>query len=177
MNLTAAQLLGCMPDAKERAAIYVEALNAAMTEFDITTLQRQAMFLAQVAHESMSLHYTHEIWGPTAAQERYEGDRDLGNVYEGDGFKFRGHGLIHITGRKNTRECLEALRRPDNDIAYLETPDGASRSAAWFFKTRGCNVAADVGNFWSVSKIVNGGTNGLDERIKHYIRIRRVLGI
>lgn len=177
MTLTLEQLRVCIPDAGDRLAIYLEALNAAMAEFDISTPLRQAMFLAQCAHESGSLKYTHELWGPTPAQERYEGNRDLGNIYEGDGRKFCGHGLIHVTGRKNTLECLQALGRNANDIAYLETPMGAARSAAWFFKTRGCNVVADLGNFWSCSKIVNGGTNGLDDRIKHYIRCRKGLGL
>lgn len=178
MNLTAQQLLGCMPDAGGRVDVFVSALNEAMEQFDITTLGRQACFLAQVAQESGSLKYTRELWGPTPAQLRYEGDIDrLGNTHQGDGKKYLGRGLIQITGRANTLACLAALGRAEDDLAYLEQPIGASRSAGWFFKSRGCNQAADLGNFWTVSQIVNGGTNGLNERFKHYIRIRKVLGI
>jgi putative chitinase len=178
MNLTTQQLLGCMPEAGDRAPIFVDALNDAMTQFDITTLGRQACFLAQVAQESGSLRYTREIWGPTPAQLRYEGDVDrLGNTQQGDGKRYLGRGLIQVTGRSNTLACLSALGRAEDDLEYLEKPIGAARSAGWFFKSHSCNQAADLGNFWSVSKTINGGTNGLDERIKHYIRIRKVLGI
>jgi putative chitinase len=178
VTLTAQQLLGCMPDAGDRVGAFLLPLNEAMAQFDITTLGRQASFLAQVAHESGSLRYTREIWGPTPAQLRYEGDVErLGNTHQGDGKRFLGRGLIQITGRANTFACLRALGRSEDDVGYLEQPMGAARSAAWFFKSHGCNQAADVGNFWAVSKVINGGTNGLDDRIKHYIRIRKVLGI
>jgi len=178
MSLTLEQLQKCIPDAGELVPIYLEALNSAMAEFEISNLARQATFLAQICHESGSLKYVREIWGPTAAQLAYEGREDLGNTQQGDGPRFKGRGLIQITGRKNYEAVSLGLgRNVVNDFAYLETPIGASRSAAWFFKTRGCNVSADLGNFWDVSKTINGGTNGLNDRIRHYVRIRRVLGI
>src|SRR5690606_9785953 len=76
-------------------------IRAACAEFDITTRVRMSAFLAQVGHESGGFVYTRELWGPTAAQARYEGRADLGNVFPGDGFRFRGRGLIQITGRYN----------------------------------------------------------------------------
>lgn len=174
MMLALDQLNACIPFAGARAAIYLECLNTAMTERRIDTLARQSAFLAQIAHESGSLKYTLELADGSA----YEGRRDLGNTHEGDGAKYKGRGLLQITGRANYEKCGFALSR--NLIAdpqYLETPMGASRSAAWFFDTHGCNELADGGKFWSISKVINGGTNGLDERIIHYCRIRKVLGI
>lgn len=173
MPLTTAQLQACMPFAGERAAMYAEALNSAMLEFGINTPIRQAAFLAQVAHESGSLRYTREIADGSA----YEGRKDLGNTSVGDGKKFVGRGLIQVTGRINTLACLAALGRPEADLAYLETPIGASRSAAWFWKWKGLNEVADAGKFGSLTKLINGGYNGLDDRIVHYCRIRRVFGI
>lgn len=173
MTLTLAQLQGCMPYADDRASIYVECLNTAMLEFQIDTLLRQACFLAQVAHESGSLKYTLEL----ADGRDYEGRADLGNTQPGDGPKYKGRGLLQVTGRTNTTACLAALGRRPEDRDYLLTPMGASRSAAWFWQSKGLNEIADQGRFWSISKIINGGTNGLDDRIQHYCRCRKALSI
>lgn len=173
MILTAAQLSACMPYAGERVPIYVEALIHAMLEFDIDTLARNACFLAQIAHESGSLKYSREI----ASGADYEGRLDLGNTHVGDGKRYPGRGLIQITGRTNTEHCLVALGRPESDLEYLETPMGASRSAAWFWKLNGLNELADQGAFGTITKKINGGYNGLDDRIRHYVRIRKVFGI
>jgi putative chitinase len=174
MILTIEQLRACMPASGARAPIFVEALNHAMLEFDIDTPQRVACFLAQIAHESGSLNYVEEL----ASGADYEGRRDLGNIYEGDGKKFKGVGLMQVTGRTNTLACLKALGRKEFDRDYLLTPMGASRSAAWFWTVyKGLNRLADEGRFWSISKLINGGTNGLDERIRHYINCRKVLGL
>ena len=177
--LTLPQLETAMPYAGTRAPIFLECLNTAMTEFDIDTPLRQAMFLAQCAHESGSLHYTLELADGSA----YEGRKDLGNIYEGDGKKFRGRGLIQVTGRDSTLKCLAALGRKPDDLTYLETPMGASRSAAWFWFVNGLNIPADQDLFGSVSGLINTGKatgraiNGLDFRIQHFIRCRKALGI
>jgi putative chitinase len=179
MNLSLAQLQGCMPYAGARAPIFLDVLNAAMAEFHIDTLLRQACFLAQVAHESGSLQYTREIAsgdaydaGPLAAR--------LGNTPEadGDGQRFKGRGLLQITGTTNYRACGNALGRDLlADPAFLETPIGASRSAAWFWSNRGLNDLADQGSFGTICQKINGGFNGLDDRIRHYVRCRKALGI
>ena len=119
----------------DRATEYLPHLVAAMDEFDINTPQRQAMFLAQIGHESGYLRYTVEIWGPTPAQSRYEGRKDLGNVQIGDGYKFRGRGLLQTTGRDNYRATGQALgvdlwASPE----LLGQPALAARSAAWFWE-------------------------------------------
>lgn len=173
MMLDLPKLIGCMPYSGDRAPIFLECLNTAMSEFGIDSPLRQSMFLAQVAHESGSLRYTREI----ADGSDYEGRLDLGNNAVGDGKKYRGRGLLQVTGKTNTLKCLASLNRKLDDLDYLETPMGSSRSAGWFWYSKGLNMQADQGLFWSVSKIINGGTNGLDDRISHYVRARRALGI
>lgn len=164
--LTADTLVQIMPAAKAKAAMYAPLLDAAMAEFGITTLARRASFLAQVGHESGQLRYTREIWGPTAAQRGYEGRKDLGNTQPGDGVEYLGRGLIQITGRTNYTEAMMAL---DVDIVehpeLLESPVLACRSAAWFWKSRGLNQLADAGDQVKVTRRINGGINGLADRV------------
>ena len=105
MQLTLAQLLKIMPLARTRAVAFLDPLNAAMAEFSINTPARQASFLAQLAHESGQLVYVREL----ASGAAYEGRKDLGNVRPGDGVRFRGRGLIQVTGRSNYAACGKAL--------------------------------------------------------------------
>jgi putative chitinase len=148
---------------------YAPHMADACTTYGITTRQRLACFLGQVGHESLRGFYTAEIWGPTAAQKGYEGRKDLGNTQPGDGLRYRGRGLIQITGRSNYMKaaaafgmCIEALPK------WLETREGAVTSAAWWWKTNGCNELADRATtddgFAALTKRINGGTNGLTER-------------
>ena len=174
MILTLSQLNACMPYAGERAAIYLECLNTAMHERNIDTAQKQAAFLAQIAHESGSLRYTLEI----ADGKAYEGRKDLGNTHVGDGPRYKGRGLLQVTGRSNYEACGFALgRNLISDPEYLETPMGASRSATWFWDSKGLNSHADKDAFGTITKIINGGYNGLDDRIRHYLKCRKALGL
>jgi putative chitinase len=174
MILTSPILALCMPNAGERVPIFVEALNHAMLEFGIDSPLRVAFFLSQIAHESGSLRYVAEI----ADGRDYEGRTDLGNSQPGDGPRFKGRGGLMITGRTNYEACSRGINHDLlADSRYAETPMGFARTAAWFWKSKGLNTHADAGNFWTVSKLINGGTNGLDDRIQHYIRCRRALGI
>ena len=86
----------------DRAAEFLPIIESASVDFEINTPKRMAAFLAQVGHESGGLHWLTELWGPTPAQSRYEGRADLGNTQKDDGFKYRGRGLIQITGRSNS---------------------------------------------------------------------------
>ncbi len=174
--VTLQQLKTIMPGAGGRAEIYYAALVMAMSKFLITSGKREAAFLATIAHESGQLRYTKEIWGPTPAQQRYEGRQDLGNMYVGDGRRFMGRGFIQITGRSNYQKITDAFRidfvsQPE----LLETPDYAAMSAAWWWATHGCNEAADVPDFMRVTKIVNGGYNGIDDRLRYYDIAMRTL--
>lgn len=148
-----------------RAAKWADPLTKAMARYGIDTPERQAAFIAQVGHESGYLVYVRELWGPTTAQAKYEGRKDLGNTQTGDGFKFRGRGLIQVTGRANYTSAGRALNLDlINHPELLEDPTNAARSAAWFWQTHGCNALADSGDFVALTRRINGGVNGLADR-------------
>lgn len=164
-----------MPYARpENVELFAEPLTLTMGEFEIDTPKRQAAFLANIAHESGSLRYVEEI----ASGDAYEGRKDLGNTEPGDGRRFKGRGLPQITGRDNYRACgkalgLDLIANPE----LLEQPLPAARSAGWFWKTKNLAVLADADKFGSLCRNWNGGYNGLDDRIQHWLRIRKVLGL
>ena len=176
MPITTQQLLQILPNAGQSAGVFVSVLNSAMNRYQIVGPKRVAAFIAQIGHESGQLKYVKEIWGPTAAQARYEGRADLGNTQPGDGSKFRGRGLIQITGRANYKACGEALgldliRQPE----LLEKPQYACMSAAWFWASRGLNTLADAGQFDKITQRINGGQNGAADRQALYARALKVL--
>jgi putative chitinase len=176
--MTLAQLIAILPYARPHAAAFIDWINAAMAEFAIDTPARQAAFLAQIGHESGQLRYVQEIasgaaydTGPLAAR--------LGNTPEadGDGQRWKGHGLIQITGAANHKACATYFGIALECVAaWLTTPEGASRSAGWFWHTHGLNALADAGNQIAICKRVNGGTNGLDDRLALFAQARAVLG-
>lgn len=158
----------------ERIRAFCEPLANAMREYGIDTPKRQAAFLAQIAHESGSLRYTREL----ADGRAYEGRADLGNAYPGDGPRYKGRGLLQITGRANYAKCGEALGL--DLIAHpelLEAPVGACRSAGWFWATRKLNAYADADSFGMLTRQINGGYTGLDDRIRCWLIARHALGV
>ena len=176
MPITEQQLLRILPNAGRQAGVFVPVLNTAMSKRGIVTIARIAAFIAQVGHESGQLRYVREIWGPTAQQVGYEGRADLGNTVIGDGSKYRGRGLIQITGRANYAACGEALGLDlINQPELLEQPQHAAMSAAWFWSTKGLNTLADKGEFVKITRRVNGGVNGLEDRQRLYAQAQKVL--
>ena len=174
MSLKLEQLKKIVPYAGPRAGIFLGPLNDAMDEFGIDTPARQAAFVAQIAHESGSFRYVREI----ASGQAYEGRRDLGNTEAGDGVRFKGRGLIQITGRANYHSCSLALYGDERLLstpALLEEVGPACRSAAWFWKSRDLNSAADNGAFRAITKAINGGFNGYQDRLAYYERAQAVL--
>ncbi len=169
MSITTQQLLQILPNASSRAGVFVPVLNVAMSKYGIVTKLRMAAFLAQVGHESGQLRYVREL-GSDAYLEKYDTGRlaeRLGNTPEndGDGQLYRGRGLIQITGRANYAECGEALgldllKHPE----LLERPEHAAMSAGWFWHRAGLNALADKGDFLTITKRINGGTNGQADR-------------
>jgi len=126
---------------------------------------RLANFVGQTCHESGCFRFLREIWGPTRAQRGYEGRRDLGNTQPGDGFRFLGRGMFQVTGRANyadmaMRTGLPLLTNPE----LLEQPDAAVLSACVYWKTRNLNALADAGLEDTITRKINGGTNGLPDR-------------
>lgn len=178
--MTLDQLRAIMPQARARAEIFLAPLNAAMDEFGIDTPARQAAFLAQVAHESGSLHYVREL-ASGAAYDTGRLAQRLGNTPEddGDGERYRGRGLIQITGTANYSACSAALFGDSRHLLehpeILELPGPAARSAAWFWLAHHLNDHADRGDFLRITRIINGGTNGLQERLAFYERAQKVL--
>jgi putative chitinase len=170
--VTPQDLIKIFPFAASKVSVYAPLLTAAMAAYEIDTPRRQAAFLAQVGHESGQLKYTEEIADGSA----YEGRVDLGNTQPGDGKRFKGRGLIELTGRDNYAACgtalgLDLLSHPK----LLAEPEHACRSAAWFWKENDLNSFADSNRFGSLTKRINGGYNGLDDRIQLWITARLVL--
>ena len=135
-----------------------------------------AQFLAQVMHESGGLRYVREIWGPTKAQKGYEGRADLGNVKPGDGKRFMGRDVLQITGRANYRALTAWVRKTfgakvdfEANPELLESPEWLGIGAIWYFLTRnGLIDYARAGNIEMVTRRVNGGLNGYQDRLRWY---------
>jgi sialidase-1 len=161
-DLTEAQLRAIMPRlTKERAAEFLGPLNRAMSKGEIDTPLRRAAFLAQLAHESGELRYMEEI----ASGEAYEGRKDLGNTEPGDGKRYKGRGPIQLTGRFNYRKAGEALGLDlEGKPELAASPEVGCLVAGWFWQTRRLNALADDGAFREITRRINGGFRGLDQR-------------
>ena len=186
------------------AALYAEPLAKVLNEFSITTPLRIAAFIAQTAHESAgyslfleNLNYSapallatwpSRFTAATAAQYAHQPEKIAnfvyanrggnGSVASGDGWKYRGRGVIQITFHDNYKVCgaalkLDLLTNPD----LLLQPFPAFRSGGWFWNSRNLNALADAGDFLGITKAINGGVNGLADRQAYYTRIKSVLGI
>ncbi|PAA31741.1 glycoside hydrolase family 19 [Pseudomonas fragi] len=200
MPITAQQLLQILPNAGQVAGVFVPVLNAAMSRYQIVGTKRIAAFVAQVGHESghlarlvENLNYSADAlrrnWPSrfdvdlaSAVARKPEqianiayGNR-MGNTATGDGWKYRGRGLIQITGKNNYRACGEALgldliAQPE----LLEKPQHGSMSAAWYWATNGLNTLADSGRFDAITQRINGGQTGAADRLALYTRALKVL--
>lgn len=171
-----------------RAQAWTAPLRETVTLYDITTPQRLAAFLATIGHESGDLVYTKEIWGPTPAQKRYEGRRDLGNTQAGDGKRFMGRGVIQTTGRANygmtTDELATMVDGVPDFVAEphrLEEKRWAALSAGAFWKRKRLNEYADAGEFLKLQIKVNGKNadgfpNGWQDRQDRHKRALAALG-
>lgn len=172
MTVTLEQLVAIMPTARSRIGKYLPYINRFLDEFHINTPKRLQHYLAQIAHESGELRYVVEI----ASGKAYEGRADLGNTHPGDGVKFKGRGLIQITGRANyeayRKYCgFDVVSRP----TLLEQPLGAVRSSMWYWNTHGLNQLADTDDILKVTRRINGGTNGLAARKVYLSRAKKVI--
>jgi putative chitinase len=206
MAITAEQLRQIMPNAGARADAYAAALNDAMDEFEINTPARQAMFLANIAHESGSLasvsenlNYkaealaavfntaTKKRFTPEMAQQygrstAHPADQEMianiayanrmgnGDVESGDGWRYRGGGLIQTTGADNQRAVAEHFGVAFEEIdTWLRSPEGASRSAGFFWDSNNLNALADAGDFTGVCGVINvGKKSATPAQIKGY---------
>lgn len=174
MEITREQILRVMPSANSRVDKYLVFINRYASEFGITTALRMAHYLAQIAHESGELRYTKEL----ASGAEYEGRKDLGNTKKGDGVRYKGRGLIQLTGKANYKAYKEycgfdVVAKPE----LLEQPLGAVRSSMWYWKTHDLNALADKDDVKAVTKRINGGYNGLAARQKYLDRAKKALGL
>ena len=147
---------------KNRAK-YVQHFNEYLSDYDITTRLRLCAYFAQIGHESGQLKYSEEI----ASGAAYEGRKDLGNINPGDGVKFKGRGLIQLTGRNNYQSISKTYNVDFiNNPELLATPEWAVKSSLWFWENNDLNIIADSGDFKKLTRKINGGLNGYDDRIR-----------
>lgn len=152
------------------------AFNAAMIQAGCTTVDRAAMFCAQIGHESVGLRYYEEIWGPSPDQLTYQGR--MGNINPGDGFRFRGRGPIQVTGRDNYTAVSQWAYEQGYVAtvdAFVAAPDLLSSigfgfyGAAWYWSTqRPLNDLSDRRDIEGATRAINGGLNGLEDRRHRY---------
>jgi len=155
-------------------------LNDCLPLGEVTTALRAAMFLAQLAHESAEFRYMEEIADGNAYDMRVNPRlaAKLGNTQPGDGPRFKGRGPLQITGRSGYAKLSTALgvdfvAQPQ----LLADPQWGFKAAAVFWRDHHCNVPADAGDVEGCTRIINGGTNGLDFRIGYYKRAVEALGV
>lgn len=185
---------------------YLTIFNRKLPSFWMMTPLRAAAYLAQVGVESGELHNTVEnlnysaeglvatfphIFPNIRDPNLYAHDAEkiancvyankIGNGDEqsGDGWTYRGRGLIQITGKANYLSCAAALGRPEimTNPAFLETPEGAVVSSCWFWNSKGLNTYADIGDLLTITKKINGGTNGWNDRLRLYTTAKGVFGV
>jgi len=197
--MTLEQLKALGIDAK-----WLNPLNDTFAKYGIDTPTRQAAFIGQCQHESNNFKVLQENLNYSAkglmatwpsrfpdmdTAERYEhqpekiankvygGRADLGNTEDGDGWRFSGKGVIQLTGRSNFTVCGLALGRPfaDHPELLLE-PENAALSAGWFWNKKNLNALADAEDWQTMTKRINGGTNGLDDRINKIHKAMDILG-
>lgn len=183
---------------------WYHALEQALPDYDINTPRRVAAFLAQTAHESggyraikENLNYKAEslmrVWPryfpnidiarqyagkqEMIANRAYSNRMGNGSEESGDGWRFCGRGLIQLTGRNNYQAFADSIETDINDLPeYLATFEGSVQSACWFWESNNLNQWADANDILTLTKRINGGTLGLDDRIKHYNHALHILG-
>ena len=181
---------------------WLDPLNATFAKYDISTPKRQAGFIGQCQHESgnfkileENLHYKAEslmkVWpsrfpdldtaskyanNPQLIANKVYSGR-MGNVEDGDGWKYHGRGLIQLTGKDNYANCgsglgVDLLSNPE----WVATPEYAALSAGWFWNKKGLNDLADTGDYETMTKRINGDVLGLDDRKAKIAKAREILG-
>lgn len=205
MQITQQQLGACIGN-NPYLEQWTEALNKILPDYEIDTPQRVAAFVAQSAHESGNFTALHEnlnyraetlrkvfpkyFTDASAAQiasqpnkaelvanRVYANRMGNGDEASGDGFRYCGRGLIQLTGKSNYQAFAESIETPVEQIPeFLATFEGAIQSACWFWESNNLNQYADSGDIVTMTKRINGGTIGLEDRKKHYEHALHVFG-
>jgi len=204
MELTLNQLKQMVPGIPY-AEHWHEALEQLLPDYEINTPQRIAAFIAQCAHESGGFRFVKENLNYKAASLRkifgkyfpddaiaaayanrpemianrvYGGRMGNGPEASGEGYKYCGRGLLQLTGKENYSWFAASLEiGPEEAAEYLETFEGAAQSACWFWETNNLNAEADAGDIKKMTKKINGGYIGLEDRIKHYEHALHIMGV
>lgn len=203
-NFTVEHVRELIPNALGGPDSWYEALVEALPQYDINTVERVAAFIAQCAHESGGFSVLEEnlrykaatltkLWPqrfPPGVAEQYAGQPEkianktyggrMGNGPEesGEGFKYRGRGILQLTGKDNYKACSQTLFQDNtllDDPDLLLDPYYAVHSACWFWNKNKLNQFADAGDLTTLTKRINGGTIGLEDRIHHYNHAVEVL--
>lgn len=197
-------ILKAFPSAKEEVVqkYYIGILNT-FSKYQINTVQRQAAFLSQCAHESANfnsvvenLNYSKEalvrVWPKhftsiasatpyhrnpeKIANRAYRNRMGNGDESSGDGWRYRGRGFIQVTGKNNYTACGQELGLDlVNSPELLELNDNVALSAGWYWDTNKLNGLADKDDLWTITKRINGGTHGWDDRLQKYNKAKKVL--
>jgi len=184
------------------AEALIEPMNVAIEKADLSTPARLAAFIAQCGHESGNFtalkenlnyqaHALTAIWPkrfpPDLAAQVAHNQEAIANIAycdrmgngsreSGDGWKFHGRGLIQLTGRSLYEAFAKEIGRElDDVVAYCETPEGAVESACFFWEHHGLNAVSDAGDIVHATKVINGGTLGIDDRTARYHHALQVL--
>ena len=203
MTITEEQLKKILNNANVKE--WVVAMNELFPKYDITTVERAAGFIAQTAHESNGYKVLSENlnYASTAlnkifpkyfvkagrdatpynrqpekiANVIYAGRMGNGDTASGDGWKYRGGGILQLTGKVNYTNFGKSVgKTPEEATAYVRTPKGAIESALWFWKTNGLNAFCDKKDIVGMTKKINGGTIGLEDRKHHFEEALKILG-
>ena len=204
MELTLEQLKQLLPK-NPHVDHWHHALSQLLPDYDINTSQRIAAFIAQCAHESggftaikENLNYrpeslvklfkkyfdlplaqkycAHPNKQEAIANRIYASRMGNGDEASGDGYRYCGRGLIQLTGKSNYQNFADSLEMAVEDVPeYLATFEGAAQSACWFWEANNLNKWADAGDIVKMTKVINGGTIGLEDRIAHYNHALHVL--
>jgi putative chitinase len=203
MQITQEQLGACIGN-NPYLDHWTEALNKILPDYGIDTPQRVAAFVAQAAHESGNFTALHENlnyravtlrkvfpkYFPTdemAAQYAQKPEKIANRVYanrmgngseeSGDGFRYCGRGLIQLTGQQNYQNFADSIETPIEQVPdFLQTFEGAVQSACWFWENNNLNQYADTDDILTMTKRINGGTIGLEDRKRHYEHAKHVFG-
>jgi len=205
MELTKGQLSQLLPK-NPYLDHWFHALEQLLPDYEINTPKRMAAFLAQCAHESGNFTATKENLNyrpeslvklfskyfdlPTAQQycalpnkqeaianKIYANRMGNGNEASGDGYRYCGRGLIQVTGKANYTDFADSLEiKPEEAAEYMHTFEGAAQSACWFWESRKLNTYADRGDIKGMTKIINGGYIGLEDRISHFEHALHIFG-
>ena len=185
MQVTA-QTLAAIAGAPENSNMrsVIAGLRALGSATGLAAPHRLAHYLGQIAHESGGWRWDREIWGPTRAQAKYDARTDLGNTAarDGDGYLYRGRGPIQITGKANYKQfrdwcrgigqaCPDFVAQPE--MVRVDPWEGLA--PVWYWETRELGRLADGNNLDGITRKINGGENGIEDRRDHYTRAALVL--